>query len=58
MGTLHLTFTSSDNPEPAHGFEISTILRAISSHEHKLIESGYLVQRLSDGRLCPTKLWI
>lgn len=38
--------------------DISTFLHIISLYQRKLIESGYLVQTPSNGKLCDAKLRI
>ena len=56
FGTLQLIFASPDDPKPFHNLESSTVVGIISSNEQRLIKSGYLVQRLSNGKICDTKL--
>ena len=56
LGTLQLIFTSPDDPEPFHDLELSTVVGIISPNGQRLIKSGYLVQRLSNGKICDTEL--
>lgn len=56
FGTLQLIFTSPDDPEPFYDLEVSTFVAIISPHGRRLIKSGYLAQRLSNGKICEIKL--
>ena len=56
FGILQPIFITPDDPEPFHDLELSTLVGIISPNGQRLIKSGYLVQRLSNGKICDTKL--